>query len=249
MDESGDNGLVEGSTDFYILGGVAVETHYLKELFWKILDFRQSISQRYGLIIQEIKGSDLFFHRGPFFNSLVAPSELENIHTGIVNILCESQVQLFANVKSKNEFRKRYNLLNKNSVKLFSEEIWRDFLSSYEKHLLDKSSESKHPQNGLIYYDRNPSQEKYIRQMIRERFRRFDLQSEFPGAGIVEDVVFRDSHSSYFIQLADILAFTVSRLVSGRGDNDVFGIKPEIASKLKAKIKGRVPPPEIFSKS
>lgn len=85
--------------------------------------------------------------------------------------------------------------------------------------------------------------------MIRERFRRFDLQSEFPGAGIVEDVVFRDSHSSYFIQLADILAFTVSRLVSGRRDNDVFGIKPEIASKLKAKIKGRVPLPEILSKS
>jgi hypothetical protein len=43
MDESGDNGLVEGSTDFYILAGVAIETNYLKELFWIILNFRYSV--------------------------------------------------------------------------------------------------------------------------------------------------------------------------------------------------------------
>lgn len=125
MDESGDNGLVEGSTDFYILAGVAIETNYLKQLFWKILNFRQSISQRYGLKIQELKGSDLFAHRGAFFNSLVNPVDLEDIYTGIVDILCDSQIQLFATVKSKKEFRNRYSQLNKNSVKLFSEEIWR----------------------------------------------------------------------------------------------------------------------------
>lgn len=240
MDESGDNGLVEGSTDFYILAGVAIETNYLKELFWIILNFRQSISQRYGLKIQELKGSDLFAHRGAFFNSLVNPVDLEDIYTGIVNILCESPIQLFATVKSKNEFRNRYSQLNKNSVKLFSEEIWREFLSIYENYLHDKSRATKQPQNGLIYFDRNPSQEKYIKQMVRERFRKFDIQSEYPEGGIVEDVVFRDSHSSYFIQLADILAFTVSRLITGRGNNDVFPIKPEIISRLKAKIKGKV---------
>jgi Protein of unknown function (DUF3800) len=240
IDESGDNGLVEGSTKFFILAGVAIEANYLKEFFWIMLNFRQSISQRYGLRIQEIKGSDLFYHRGPFFNSVVNPPDLEEIYIDIVNILCESPIQLFATVKSKDEFRTRYSQLNKNSVKIFNEEIWKEFLSIYENYLVDKSRANKHPQNGIIYFDRNPAQDKHIRKIIRERFRRFDTRSEFPAAGIVEDVVLCDSHSSYFIQLADILAFTVSRLLTGRGNNDVFSIKPEIATKLRAKIKGRI---------
>lgn len=116
-------------------------------------------------------------------------------------------------------------------------------MSIYENYLHDKSRATKQPQNGLVYFDRNPSQEKYIKQMVRERSRKFDIQSEYPEGGIVEDVVFRDSHSSYFIQLADILAFTVSRLITGRGNNDVFDIEPEIVSRLKAKIKGKVTRP------
>lgn len=136
MDESGDNGLVEGSTDFYILVGVAIETNFIKELFWIILRFRQSISQKYGLTIQELKGSDLFAHRGAFFNSIVKPVDLEEIYAGIVNIICESPIQLFATVKSKNEFRNRYDRSNKNSVKIFSEEIWREFLSIYENYIV-----------------------------------------------------------------------------------------------------------------
>jgi hypothetical protein len=36
MDESGDNGLVEGSSDFYILAGISIEDRYWKKYFWKI---------------------------------------------------------------------------------------------------------------------------------------------------------------------------------------------------------------------
>ncbi len=240
MDESGDNGLVEGSTDFYILAGVSIKTRYSKELFWKILDFRKSITKKYGLKFQEIKGSDIFYHRGAFFNSLVAPPDLEKIHSNLIEILCESTVELFATVKSKKEFRQRQFPLTKNSVKLFSQEIWGEFLSTYESYLINKSRHLKYPQNGLIYFDDNPSQKKYIREIIRERSRKYDLESEFPEAGIVEDVIFRDSQESYFIQLADILAFTVSRIVCGRGKSDVFAIKPKIADRLRTKLEGNV---------
>jgi len=36
IDESGDDGLVEKSSEFYILAGVAVEDIYWKENFWKL---------------------------------------------------------------------------------------------------------------------------------------------------------------------------------------------------------------------
>lgn len=238
LDESGDNGLQEGSSEFYILAGVAIESCNLRAIYWQIIEFRKSITKRYGLEFQEIKGSDLFSHRGSFFNSLLTPSDLEEIHENIINILCESPIELFASVKSKKEFKERYNpASNPNAIKVFTQEIWRDFLSTYEEHLFDKSRKNESPENGLIYFDRNQGQEKYIRKIVREYFHK---EPTYPGAGIVEDPVFLDSHNSYFIQLSDILAFTISRLVCGRGNKDVFVINPEIASKLKTKIKGKI---------
>lgn len=238
VDESGDNGLQEGSTEYYILAGVAIESNHLRETYWQIIEFRKSITKRYGLEFQEIKGSDLFYHRGSFFNSLLAPSDLEEIHKHIISILCESPIELFASVKSKKEFKERYNpSANPNAIKVFTQEIWREFLSNYEEYLFDKSRKNEHPENGLVYFDRNPGQEKYIRKIVREYFHK---EPKFPGAGIVEDPVFVDSHSSYFIQLSDILAFTISRLVCGKGNKDIFAIDSEIASKLQTKIKGNI---------
>ncbi len=238
IDESGDNGLQEGSSEFYILAGLAIESFNLRELYWEIREFRKWINKRYGLEFQEIKGSDIFYHRGPFFNSLVAPSELEEIHKEIVNIICESPINLFASIKSKKEFKERYNpLSNPNAIKVFTQEIWRYFLSSYEEHLLDKSRQNEQPENRLVYVDSsNSKQEGHIRKIVREYFHK---EPKFPGAGIVEYPVFLDSHSSYFIQLSDILAFTISRLVCGKGNKDIFAIDPEIAARLKTKIKGK----------
>lgn len=122
VDESGDNGLQEGSTEYYILAGVAIESHYIRETYWQIIEFRKSITKRYGLEVQEIKGSDLFSHRGSFFNSLLAPCDLEEIHKDIINILCESPIELFAYVKSKKEFKERYNpSANSNAIKVFTQ--------------------------------------------------------------------------------------------------------------------------------
>lgn len=56
-------------------------------------------------------------------------------------------------------------------------------------------------------------------------------------AGIsFEDVVFRDSKASYFIQMADILAFSINRIITGRGKQDDFAINPLVIKKLKSKI-------------
>jgi uncharacterized membrane protein YecN with MAPEG domain len=49
-------------------------------------------------------------------------------------------------------------------------------------------------------------------------------------------VIFRDSASSYFIQLADVLAFSMSRIMMREKKEDVIMVKPETADKLKKKI-------------
>ena len=106
----------------------------------------------------------------------------------------------------------------------------------YNNYLLYESKHGNKQQTALIYSDVNSSQEKYIRKVVKTFSTRFDKQSELSGAGIVEDVVFRNSKSSYFIQLADILAFSINRMTMGKGKKDRFEIRPEIIEKLKEKI-------------
>jgi hypothetical protein len=241
IDESGDNGLAEGSTEFYILAGISIASSHWKECFWKILDLRRLISQKYGLRIDEIKGSHLFSHRGPFFNSSLNPFDLEWIYTQIVDLICTPLIECFAIVKSKKEFKKsQFQPKVKNLIRLLDEKIWREYLTFYETYLLEKTSKTQSPQTALIYFDFNPGQEKHVRQMVREFSRKFDHQARSPSAGIVEDIIFRDSKTSYFIQLADILAFSINRIVTGKSERDVFEINSINLERLTEKIKWKI---------
>jgi hypothetical protein len=240
MDESGDYGFAEGSSDYYILAGISIDDLCWKEYFWKIQDFRRQISQKYGLKIEEIKGSHIFSHTGPFFNSSLTPKDLEWIYERIINIICGPLSELFVSVKSKKAFRQEHAQSQvKKLRRLFSEQVWREYLTVYEEFLIRSSIETQSPQTGLIYFD-DPGGGKYVRRIVRECSRKWDRQSKFPAAGIIGDVVFGDSRISHFIQLADILAFSICRLATGRGKYDVITIKREIVDKLRAKLSDRI---------
>ncbi len=234
LDESGDNGLAEGSSKYYILAGISFEDWSWKENFWKMVDYRRHITQKYGIMFDELKGSDLFAHRGYFFNSPLIPADQEQIYKQAIDLICdEFKAKFFVIAKSKDAFRKRF-VQGKNLIKLFNQEIWTEYLTMFEEYLIRKSETTKQPQNGLIYFDSN--QEKFVRKIIRQFSRKFDQQVPFPGTGIIEDVVFRDSKVSYFIQMADILAFSINRIITGRGKQDDFAINPSVITKLKSKI-------------
>jgi len=234
IDESGDNGLVKGSTDYYILAGISFEDTKWKENFWKIADFRKNITQQYGIFINELKGSELFSHRGQFFNTALNPNDLERIYSQAIDLICsELNCNIFLEIRSKEKFKKRYTE-NKKLIKIFNSEIWGAFLSKFENHLITKSVKTGYSQTGIVYFDSN--QHKYLRKLLRQFSRKFDQQSKFPSCGIIEDIVFRDSKNSYFIQFADILAFSFNRIITGKGKQDVFQLNPSIKNRLKEKL-------------
>ena len=126
-------------------------------------------------------------------------------------------------------------------IKTFNDQIWRELLLKFDHFLCENSTRTKSVQNGIIYFDYNPGQEKYVRKIIREFSRKYDQELDFAEAGIIEDVVFRDSKTSYFIQLADILAFSANRIISGKGKHDVIEIREEIKLQLMEKAKKWAP--------
>lgn len=250
LDESGDNGFSAGSSEYFILAGLSIESRNWKSCYWKIKELRYLLSQKYGLIANEIKGTDLFTHRGPFFNSLVhSLKDLSWIYERFVEIICDPMINLFAIAQSKTQFEKQFEI-NPNGVKkekptnmpkAFSIRIWTEYLTMYDAYLRKKSDKDNSPQTGLVYFDDNPSQRKYIKLVFKKFVRKYNQELPFPGAGIIEDIVFRDSHSSYFIQLADILAFSLNRIVSGRRGEGTLEISIKIRDLLMGKLKGDSP--------
>lgn len=234
IDESGDDGVVKSSSEFYILAGVAVEDRFWKETFWKLFNFRQLLFQKYGLRIEELKGEHLFQHEGYLFNTKLEPFDEKWICENLIDLICSDlKVACLVLAKSKNDFLARHPEPLLNPVKLFREEMWREYLFRYEQYLLQKSLASGHPQTAMIFYDRN--QERHVKNLVREFARRFDLERSFPAAGVIEDVVFYDSKMSLFIQLADFLASVSLRILKGRRTKDEFEIAAELLNKLKSK--------------
>lgn len=195
IDESGDNGLVEGCSEYYILAGVAVPAHHWKEYFWQIQEARRWIVQQYAISFQELKGKDIFSHKGPFFDSAIKPGDLKRIYERLLDVLCDPKVELFAGIFKKTAFLRQFQTPDlKRLVKPFNEYSWRAFLRAYHRYLIDLSQTSGQPQNGVVYFDRTPSHEKLVRQMVRELARVLDQEMPYPGAGIVEDPVFPDTN-------------------------------------------------------
>jgi hypothetical protein len=117
----------------------------------------------------EFKGSDIFSHRGPFFNSLVKPTDLADIYENIIELICDPLTNLFVVVQSKKEFLKHQSYKKpKSIIKIFNERVWFEYLSMYEHYLIEKANRCEYAQTALIYSDVTSSQEKYIRRAIRD---------------------------------------------------------------------------------
>lgn len=237
VDESGDNGFEEGSSAIYALAGVSLEACHWKESFWRLRNLKQLFMQKYGAQIDELKCNDLFTHRGQFFSSPFQPKERQWIYEQVMDTLLESQLNLFATLKRKEILRKQFVSEPKDKlVKLLNESVWRSLLTLYEEHLIEKSLASGQPQNGLVYCDISPAK-KQVRSLVRAFARRLNEQNEHPTAGIIEDAVMVDSRTSYFIQSADFLAFSVRRIEMGLEQEGDLKIKPELARRLKDKVR------------
>jgi hypothetical protein len=239
IDESGDNGFSPGSSEYFILAGLSIDSQNWKEYFWKIKNLKQKVSQKFGLIAPEIKGAELFNHRGPLFNSLVSShKDLAWIYESYVELLCDPMVNLFVMSQSKREFKKKIQEENRKKLtKIFNIWLWTEYLSKYEEYLWEKSRESGYPQTGLAYFDENPSQKKYVNLIFKKFSMRFNQESKFPGYGFIENIIFCDSKISYFIQLADILAYSVNKLKIKNERQGAFRISPSVETKLYDKIK------------
>jgi hypothetical protein len=211
VDESGDVGLINSPSRYFVLTGLVVHELRWKEYLDQIIAFRQRMKQIYGLNMRdEIHASEMI--RGPGKLAYIK----RNDRLGIIRAFAKElsvmpDINIINIVVDKHHKPADYDVFAK---------AWIVLIQRFENTLSRRNfrGPANPDDRGMIFPDR--TDDKKLTQLLR-RLRHYNPIPNQPayGAGyrnlristIVEDPNFRDSAHSLYIQAADTAAYLISQ--------------------------------------
>jgi hypothetical protein len=197
VDESGDTGLAGTAT--YTLGCVLVEADQWKNSFDDLREFRRRLRAKYGIPVRaEIKSNFLIHSGGELKNLELTPNDRKMIYRAHFDQMAKSNTfKAFAIVVHKAGY-------------LEKDEIFTDAWISLLQRL-EATSRHKDKKILLIHDEGNDDSIKRLTRWSRYRLSAGSQYSNnfnlHPFINLVEDPIPRKSQESYFIQLADLVAY------------------------------------------
>lgn len=220
VDESGDPGIHQFSSPHYILSGLVVSADDWQEYLRRLKKFRKFLKEEYGLNQRtEIHSSELIR-----VNKIEEYRRIKK--TNRINILreyCSHIPLIFDSAKVINV------CLNSSDYKVsgeVQEVAWSRLIQRYDTYL-KKTVKDK----GIIIADDTDGHR--IMQLLRKMRTYNPLPSHYGGKGyydaptdsIIEDVLQRSSHHSYFIQTVDVISHLLYRKEYPKGSLKKFGME------------------------
>lgn len=230
VDESGDSGLQDSPTRYFVLSGLVVHELRWQQTLDQLVDFRKRMRATFGLLMrEEIHAGQMLSRPGP----LVRIQRNDRL-TIVRHLLDELAAMTFLNIITVR--------IDKNGKGLGYdpfEKAWEALIQRFENTM--SNSNFPQPRNpnerGLIVCDETDE------ASLRDVFRRMRVYNPVPhnraqyGGGyrqlpvqhLVEDPIMRRSHESYFIQAVDAVAFSAYQLyapsdyVRTKGARDYYG--------------------------
>lgn len=208
VDESGDTGKA-GSKSF-TLGCVLVEAKRWPDVFDQVLGFRRFLRDRHGIPVRaELKANYLLSNGGPLRSLGLSEATRFSIYRGFMRLLPKLDLLAFAVVVRKDKCS--FAPGTRDSRDLAWEALFQRFERFTNKHVPE-------PTTILLVHDEGDGA--YVRKAARKA-RRFQSAGQKFGQGslpvparlMVEDPVSRASHESYFVQLADLVAYAAFRRI------------------------------------
>jgi hypothetical protein len=207
VDESGDVGLVNSPTRYFVLIGLV-----LHELRWQqtkdeLINFRQGLKQQFGLRLrEEIHASEMISRPGSLAR-IPKHQRLEIIRRHADKLAAMPDVNLVCVVVDKQGKAADYNVF---------EQAWQTLIQRFENTIANQNFSG--PQNaddrGMLFPDHTA--DKKLNALLR-RMRVYNPvpnQASFGGGyrnlilrSVIEDANFRDSAHSYFVQAVDVSAY------------------------------------------
>ena len=201
VDESGDRGKDGSQT--YVLACVLVRAARWNVAFDGIIGFRRYLKATFGIPVRsEIKANYLLRNGGDFRALGLSEHARRFVYTGMMRLQASLQLSTFAVVIEKSRLR--------NNAEPFIP-AWTFLLQRLERLSTDDKEQI------LVVHDEGEPET--IRKLARKARRAGTAGSMFGGylnvpfPGLLDDPVSRNSHQSYFLQLADLNAYAAYRKV------------------------------------
>ncbi len=218
VDESGDPGIHKYGSPYFILSGLVVSQDEWQKYLERIKKFRQSVKERYGLLIrEEIHASELIR-----INKIKSYQQIRKADR--IKILQEYCIQIpviFDTAKIINVCLKKTDFTSPEQVQLTA---WNRLIQRYDTYL-KKGVKDK----GIIVSDDTDGHK--IMRLLRKMRIYNPVPSHFgsaynsPTDNIIEDLFQRNSNSSYFIQTVDVVAHLLYRKEFPKGSLKKYGIE------------------------
>lgn len=205
VDESGDAGMVNSPTDFFVLSGLVVHESAWHRALDTLVSFRRRMRDTFGLRLREEVHASAFIGRPGGLQRMQRNNRLTILRMLLDELAAMEHLRLLNVVVDKRGKTATYDPLDR---------AWTALVQRFENTLLNDNfplvgSVAEH---GMVIPDLStPTQ---IRNTVR-RMRRYNPIPE-PGAfgyrdspivRVVEDPVFRDTNGSFFLQAADVVAY------------------------------------------
>lgn len=219
VDESGDPGLHQYGSQHYILSGLVVNQSDWEKYLQRLKDFRKYIKKKYSLNVRtEIHSAELIR-----INKLEEYKKIRK--TDRLNILKEYSLRIpviFDTAKVINVCLHKEGFPSTTDIQTTA---WTRLLTRYDTYLKKEAKDK-----GIIVSD--DSDAKLIMTLLR-RLRVYNpTPSHFtsgtynaPTTNIIEDVFYRASHQSYFIQTVDVISHLLYRKEYPKGSLRKFGLE------------------------
>lgn len=202
IDETGDTGpYVEGSpksgSKSYSLGCLLIPMTGWTESLDEVVQMRREVSSTYGVRMNvEAKANELVGIKKTYRDLGLGDGQVRDIYQRHVDAVTSVSSGVGAIVLDKSKIKKQ-------DLDIF-ETAWEYLFTRLRK----RAEDSGHPI--VVVHDKG--EEGRVRKHLR-RFRRVNWQGAGMGHAplLIEDAVPRDSKQSYFIQMADLVAYSASR--------------------------------------
>lgn len=198
IDETGDVGSVDvGGSQTYTPGCVLVSMTRWTDTLDQLIELRRDLKTTYGLkMFQEVKANHLVGIKSVYRELGLGDGQVRDIYRRHIDACVQSTNGVGAVVVHKSQIKSA-------GIDVFGT-AWEYMLTRLRRRTEDRQ------QPIVIVHDQG--EEDRVGKHLR-RFRRANWQGSQYGSArlLVEDPVARNSQHSYFIQLADLVAYATSR--------------------------------------
>jgi len=203
-DESGDDGFPDYSSPLFVLTGVYFDHLEWKELHERVVELRRSLKERYGFPVKlEFHCNQFLLDKDPYRN--LGYTHEQKIE--IVSSICEFIGSL--NLKIINI------LINKKAIEKFEFDVLKTALTYSIQRVENDLNPGRNPDARFLIITDEGRVAK-MRNTTRAIQRINYIPSQYGGPALrreikslIEDPLPKDSKQSYFIQIADSVAYLV----------------------------------------